>query len=129
MLSHCLRGMLVGEPITMAEEVHDTVAILDAGAQYGKLIDRAVRELNVKTALLPLSATPEEIKAGGYKVATKCKRACARVARSHIHSHLEHVRRPACSQAWPRLDCALRTCHTAVNCPRLASCGPTLGGV
>jgi hypothetical protein len=61
--------MLVGDVVaTMAEEVHDTVAILDAGAQYGKLIDRAVRELNVKTALLPLSATPEEIKAGGYKV-------------------------------------------------------------
>lgn len=61
--------MLVGDGIhTMAEEEHDTVAILDAGAQYGKLIDRAVRELNVKTSLLPLSASPEEVKAGGFKV-------------------------------------------------------------
>lgn len=36
--------------------------ILDAGAQYGKVIDRRVRELNVETQLLPLSATPEQIK-------------------------------------------------------------------
>ena len=33
---------------------HDCVAILDAGAQYGKVIDRKVRELGVATELLPL---------------------------------------------------------------------------
>lgn len=47
---------------------HDTVAILDAGAQYGKLIDRMVRELNVKTDLLPLNVDPDTVAAGGYKV-------------------------------------------------------------
>eukprot|EP00730_Choanoeca_flexa_P019431 TRINITY_DN9491_c0_g1_i2.p1 TRINITY_DN9491_c0_g1~~TRINITY_DN9491_c0_g1_i2.p1 ORF type:complete len:678 (+),score=189.18 TRINITY_DN9491_c0_g1_i2:35-2035(+) len=45
----------------------EVVAILDAGAQYGKLIDRAVRELKVETELLPLSTPAAEIQAKGYK--------------------------------------------------------------
>jgi hypothetical protein len=91
--------MLVGDVVaTMAEEVHDTVAILDAGAQYGKLIDRAVRELNVKTALLPLSATPEEIKAGGYKV-REC--VCC-VSLSHGAPNTLSLHRPReAPSAWP----------------------------
>ena len=48
----------------MASEL---VAILDAGAQYGKLIDRRVRELNVATELLPLGTPASEIAKGSYK--------------------------------------------------------------
>lgn len=48
----------------MADEV---VCILDAGAQYGKLIDRCVRELLVATELLPLSTSAEEIRERNYK--------------------------------------------------------------
>jgi GMP synthase (glutamine-hydrolysing) len=45
----------------------DTVAILDAGSQYGKVIDRRVRELNVGSELLPLETSLEKIKEGNYK--------------------------------------------------------------
>eukprot|EP01120_Amphizonella_sp_Union-15-10_P015163 TRINITY_DN7727_c0_g1_i1.p1 TRINITY_DN7727_c0_g1~~TRINITY_DN7727_c0_g1_i1.p1 ORF type:complete len:665 (+),score=117.04 TRINITY_DN7727_c0_g1_i1:84-2078(+) len=41
---------------------NDVLAILDAGAQYGKLIDRKARELNVKTHLLPLNTSAEVLK-------------------------------------------------------------------
>lgn len=39
----------------------DIVAILDAGSQYGKLIDRRVRELNCFTELLPLNTKASEL--------------------------------------------------------------------
>ncbi|EDQ87279.1 uncharacterized protein MONBRDRAFT_33449 [Monosiga brevicollis MX1] len=48
-------------------EGREVVAILDAGAQYGKLIDRCVRELKVETDLLPLSVSADEVRAGNYK--------------------------------------------------------------
>lgn len=51
----------------MSATHHDTVAILDAGAQYGKLIDRRIRELSVKTDLLPLNTSGAELKKKGYK--------------------------------------------------------------
>eukprot|EP00041_Stephanoeca_diplocostata_P037951 m.1461532 g.1461532 ORF g.1461532 m.1461532 type:complete len:290 (+) comp25132_c1_seq7:145-1014(+) len=51
----------------MSDAHHDTVAILDAGAQYGKLIDRRIRELAVKTDLLPLGTPVAELKSKGYK--------------------------------------------------------------
>lgn len=40
----------------------NTVAILDAGAQYGKVIDRRVRELGVRTEILPLDADTAKLK-------------------------------------------------------------------
>lgn len=39
------------------------VAILDAGAQYGKVIDRRIRELGVESELLPFDTSAEELKA------------------------------------------------------------------
>lgn len=42
------------------------VAILDAGAQYGKLIDRRVREMHVATELLPLDSAAELVARGAY---------------------------------------------------------------
>jgi GMP synthase (glutamine-hydrolysing) len=41
------------------------VAILDAGSQYGKVIDRRIRELNVETHLLPLQTNADELKKYG----------------------------------------------------------------
>lgn len=45
----------------------EKVAILDAGAQYGKLIDRRVRELCVDTDILPLDTAAYAITQNRYK--------------------------------------------------------------
>lgn len=42
--------------------MEQTLAILDAGAQYGKVIDRRVRDLYVKSELVPLDAPTSELK-------------------------------------------------------------------
>lgn len=51
----------------MAHHPTESVAILDAGAQYSKVIDRKVRELNVHTDMLPLDVTPKLLIEKGVK--------------------------------------------------------------
>lgn len=46
---------------------HPQLIILDAGAQYGKLIDRRVRELNVHSEILPLNTSAADIQLTGAK--------------------------------------------------------------
>lgn len=45
----------------MSEEQPASIAILDCGGQYTKVIDRRLRELNVHTAILPLNVSPREL--------------------------------------------------------------------
>ncbi|CAK0789097.1 unnamed protein product [Prorocentrum cordatum] len=44
----------------------ERVAILDAGAQYGKVIDRRVREMKVFSEICPLDTSVAKLKSDGY---------------------------------------------------------------
>ncbi len=46
---------------------YDKVAILDAGSQYAKVIDRRIRELAVYSELVPLQITVDELRSRQYK--------------------------------------------------------------
>lgn len=46
---------------------YDKVAILDAGSQYAKVIDRRIRELAVYSELVPLQISVSELHARQYK--------------------------------------------------------------
>eukprot|EP00053_Salpingoeca_punica_P013825 m.125252 g.125252 ORF g.125252 m.125252 type:complete len:665 (-) comp16314_c1_seq3:1229-3223(-) len=52
---------------TSAHNLPSTIAILDAGSQFGKLIDRTVRQLNVATELLPFNTPASLLLQRGYK--------------------------------------------------------------
>uniref|UniRef100_A0A0K0EQ96 GMP synthase (glutamine-hydrolyzing) n=1 Tax=Strongyloides stercoralis TaxID=6248 RepID=A0A0K0EQ96_STRER len=44
----------------------EKIAILDFGSQYGKVIDRRIRECNVMSEILPMTTTFKEIKEANY---------------------------------------------------------------
>lgn len=45
----------------------EKIAILDCGAQYGKLIDRKVRELNVESHIVPLNIEAKKLLQQNFK--------------------------------------------------------------
>ncbi|VDQ08697.1 unnamed protein product [Trichobilharzia regenti] len=49
----------------------EKVAILDAGAQYGKVIDRRVRELSVFSDILPVNTPLEKLLKANYKLVSE----------------------------------------------------------
>jgi len=50
-----------------AAAANERVAILDAGSQFGKLIDRRCRELKVESVILPLDTSAYQLKEDGFR--------------------------------------------------------------
>ncbi|MBC9226177.1 glutamine-hydrolyzing GMP synthase [Aeromicrobium sp. 636] len=59
--------MAAETPESVAEAHHDTVIVVDFGAQYAQLIARRVREAKVYSEIMPHTATSEEILAKNPK--------------------------------------------------------------
>lgn len=53
-------------PLILNENEKEKVAILDFGAQYGKVIDRRIRECNVYSDILPFNIKMSELLQRGY---------------------------------------------------------------
>ncbi|RMX38265.1 hypothetical protein pdam_00003398 [Pocillopora damicornis] len=68
-MGSCINGHVVQNDSAMSEAQmgQERVAILDAGAQYGKIIDRRVRELCVESEMLPLDTSIYTIREKGFR--------------------------------------------------------------
>lgn len=70
------------------------VALLDAGSQYGKLIDRRVRELKCECDLFPLNTNPEDLVDYGAIIISGGPRSVMGVGAPQVHPKLFELKKP-----------------------------------